>query len=236
MAVEASLPQIGTVIVTAAIDSINPCAIGVMILLVAILLANKKMRDKLFYYGAIYIIAVYVTYFLAGLGLILFLTLIPLWVTQYVSIIVGLLVISGALIEIKDYFWYGEGISLSIPSERSKDIKRLMENINPYTLALLGAFVAGVELPCTGGPYLAITLVLSQNFNLTALLLLLFYNVIFVGPLIVILAAAMAGVKVTQMQRWKHANRANMRLAIGILLVFLGWLLILIANGTINLG
>jgi cytochrome c biogenesis protein CcdA len=236
MAVEASLPQIGTVIVTAAVDSINPCAIGVMILLVALLVSNEKMRNKLFYYGAIYIIAVYVTYFLAGLGLILFLTAIPLWITQYISIIVGVLVISGALIEIKDYFWYGEGISLSIPSERSKDIKKIMQNINPYSMGLLGAFVAGVELPCTGGPYLAITLVLSQNFNLTAFLLLMFYNVIFVGPLIAILAAAMVGVKVSDMQRWKQANRANMRLAIGMLLVLLGWLLILIANGTINLG
>lgn len=236
MAVAASLPQIGTVIVTAAIDSINPCAIGVMILLVALIASNKELKKRLLFYGSIYIGAVYLTYFLAGLGLILFLTAIPIWVAQYISIIVGGLVVMGALVEIKDYFWYGEGISLSIPSERSKDIKNIMKNINVYSMALLGAFVAGVELPCTGGPYLAITLVLSQNFNLTALLLLLFYNVIFVGPLIAILAAAMVGVKISDMQMWKQQNRGTMRLAIGILLVFLGWMLMLIANGTINLG
>jgi hypothetical protein len=46
----------------------------------------------------------------------------------------------------------------------------------------------------------------------------------------------MLGVKVSDMQMWKQANKANMRLAIGITLVVLGWLLILIANGTINLG
>jgi cytochrome c biogenesis protein CcdA len=236
MAVEATLPQIGTVLVSAAIDSINPCAIGVMILLVALLVSNDKMRGKLFYYGAIYIAAVYVTYFLAGLGLILFLTSIPIWIAQYISVGVGVLVVFGGLVEIKDYFWYGRGFSLSIPSERSKDIKKLMQNINVYSMVLLGAFVAGVELPCTGGPYLAITLVLSQNFNLTAFFLLVIYNIIFVGPLIAILASAMLGVRISDMQMWKQANRATMRLGIGLLLVFLGWLLMLIANGTINLG
>ncbi len=236
MAVEASLPTLGTVIVTAAIDSINPCAIGVMILLVALMFSNKELRSKLLLYGTVYVLAVYITYLLAGLGLILFLTLIPIWVAQYISIFVGGLVVFGALIEIKDFFWYGEGISLSIPSERAKDIKKIMQNINIWSMILLGAFVAGVELPCTGGPYLAITLVLSQNFNFTAFLLLLFYNVIFVAPLIAILVAALIGVKVSDMQKWKQENRGNMRLAIGILLVLLGWLLILMANGTINLG
>ncbi|HSB46618.1 MAG TPA: GAP family protein [Candidatus Bilamarchaeum sp.] len=236
MAVDASLPQLGTVLVTAAIDSINPCAIGVMILLVALMASNSELRKRLLFYGGIYVAAVYVTYLLAGLGLILFLSVIPLWTAQYISVAVGVIVVLGALVEIKDFFWYGEGISLSIPAERSKDIKRMMQNINPLSMIILGAFVAGVELPCTGGPYLAITLVLSQNFNLAAFGLLLIYNVIFVAPLLAILGATLIGVKVSDMQMWKQANRANMRLAIGILLVLLGWLLMLIANGTINLG
>ena len=42
MVVEASLPQLGTVIVTAAIDSINPCAIGVLILLISTIVAGSK--------------------------------------------------------------------------------------------------------------------------------------------------------------------------------------------------
>jgi cytochrome c biogenesis protein CcdA len=111
-----------------------------------------------------------------------------------------------------------------------------MQNRSAWGVVFLGAFVAGVELPCTGGPYLAIILILKDNFDFAAFTLLVLYNIIFVAPLIFILVASMLGVKVSDMQMWKQANKANMRLAIGITLVVLGWLLILIANGTINLG
>ncbi len=236
MVVEAGLPTLGTVIVTAIVDSINPCAIGVMILLVSLMVANAKLRGKMLYYGGIYIGSVYVTYLAAGLGLTLFFHVIPLWLAEYVSIVVGALIVIGGLIEIKDFYWYGQGISLAIPPERVKEITDRLKKISVVGVAGLGAFVAGVELPCTGGPYLAITLLLSQNFNLTAFLLLVFYNIIFVLPLVIVLVAAMFGMKIHEMKKWKHQNRPYMRLAMGVLLIALGWLLILIANGTVNLG
>ena len=186
--------------------------------------------------GFIYIGAVYVTYFLAGLGLILFLTQIPIFIAEYIAIVVGLIIIAGGLVEIKDFYWYGEGISLAIPPERAKQIHEMAKKLTFPSLVFLGAFVAGVELPCTGGPYLAITLILSQNFNLTALLLLVLYNIIFVMPLIVILILAYSGTRITMLKKWKQKNRRYMRLATGIVLIYLGWMLMLIANGTINLG
>ncbi|MBS3067335.1 GAP family protein [Candidatus Micrarchaeota archaeon] len=236
MAVEAGLPQIGTVIVTAIIDSINPCAIGVMILLVSLMIANARLRPKMLMYGGLYIFSIFLTYLLAGLGLIAFFQVIPLWVSEYIAIVVGSIIVIAGLIEVKDFFWYGQGISLSIPAERAKQIKKMLENISVWGVIFLGAFVAAVELPCTGGPYLAIILLLSQNFNFTAFLLLVFYNILFVLPLVLILLAVMLGTKVTALAKWKQASRAHMRLAIGVILIILGWLLILIANGTINLG
>jgi cytochrome c biogenesis protein CcdA len=110
-----------------------------------------------------------------------------------------------------------------------------MEKITVPGVIFLGAFVAGVELPCTGGPYLAITLILSQNFNIWTLLLLAIYNVIFVLPLVVILGMVFFGTKIQAVKHWKQSGRSLMRLAIGIILILLGWLLILIANNTISL-
>jgi len=66
--------------------------------------------------------------------------------------------------------------------------------------------------------------------------MLILYNIIFVMPLIVILLMVYFGVKVQVIKRWKQRNRAYMRLATGIILILLGWLLILIANGTISLN
>ena len=103
-------------------------------------------------------------------------------------------------------------------------------------IILLGAFVSAVELPCTGAPYLAIITLLSQYFDATALGLLVLYNVIFVAPLIVILVLVATGTKLYKVKKWKQENRGYMRLLIGLLLVAMGWLLMLIANGTINFG
>ncbi len=232
------LPGIGTIILTALVDSINPCAIGVLILLISTLLAlgNGKNKGKILGVGLIYISAVYITYFLAGLGLTAFFHNIPITVAEYISIIVGSIIVVAGLIEIKDFFWYGQGISLSIPPDKVKKIEELAKKITFPGIIFLGVFVAAVELPCTGGPYLAITLILSQSFNIQSVYLLLIYNLIFVLPLIIILFLVYFGIKIQVIKKWKMKNRAWMRLAIGIILILLGWLLILIANGTINFG
>ena len=91
----------------------------------------------------------------------------------------------------------------------------------------LGALVALVELPCTGGPYLAITAVLAKQFNFTALIYLLIYNFIFVLPLIIILLLAYFGIASESMKKWKESNKKWMRLGTGLLLVGLGIFLIL---------
>ena len=233
MAVEAYLPTLGTVIVTALIDSINPCAIGVLILLISIMIAFKTKKEMMFY-GLMYVLAVFVTYVLAGFGILYFLSSVPLYISEYISIIVGSLIIIAGLIEIKDFFWYGRGITLAIPPERAKQIQQMTKKITLPGVIFLGIFVAGVELPCTGAPYLAILLLLSQNFNFAAFLMLILYNIIFVLPLIVILLMVHFGFKIQNIKRWKQNNRTYMRLATGIILILLGWLLILIANGTIT--
>ncbi len=81
MAVEAYLPKLGTVVVTALVDSINPCAIGVLILLISVLVAFKSKKDML-KIGLIYILAVYVTYLAAGLGILYFLSSVPMFLSE----------------------------------------------------------------------------------------------------------------------------------------------------------
>lgn len=235
MAVQGYLPTLGTVVTTALIDSINPCAIGVLILLVSIMVIYKSRKEMMFY-GLVYILFVFITYLLAGLGILYFLSSIPLYISEYISIFVGLLIVVAGLIEIKDFFWYGKGISLTIPPEKAKQIHTMTRKLTLPAMVILGVFVAGVELPCTGGPYLAILVFLSQNFDFTAVLWLILYNIIFVMPLIVILIMVYFGLKIQHLKRWKQNNRTYMRLAAGIILIVLGWLLILIANGSIALN
>lgn len=236
MAVEAYLPTLGTVVLTAAIDSINPCAIGVLILMLSVLMGSKQSTRRMLLLGSLYIFAVFAVYLLAGLGLVYFFSTLPLVITEYLSIGVGLLIIAAGLLEIKDFFWYGRWVSLAIPSFLAKKLHRYSTNASVLGVIFLGAFVSGVELPCTGAPYLAIITLLSQYFDFTAFLLLVLYNIVFVAPLIIILLLVVSGKKLYDIKQWKQANRSYMRLLIGLLLVSMGWLLMLIANGTINFG
>lgn len=230
------LPTLSVVIGSAAIDSINPCAIGVLILMISVVLNGKGSTARLLTLGGLYILAIFLTYLLAGLGLVYFLASVPLYVAEYLSLVVGSIVIFAGLLEIKDFFWYGKGISLQIPPYFAKKIHDYSQNVTFLGVVLLGAFIAAVELPCTGAPYLAIITMLSLNFNASAFLMLVIYNVIFVAPLIIILLMVAGGAKLSHIKKWKEGNKHYMRLGLGILLIALGWLLILIANGSINFG
>ncbi len=231
------LPTVGLVVASAAIDSINPCAIGVLILMMSVILGSGKSVKRMLLLGGLYILAIFTTYLLAGLGLMFFLANVPIVIAEYLSIVVGLLVIFAGMLEIKDFFWYGKGFSLQIPKVFAKKIQEWSSSKTTVAgVMLLGAFVAAVELPCTGAPYLAIITVLRVNFDWQAFGLMVLYNLIFVAPLLVLLGLVAGGAKLSAVQKWKEDGKGTMRLGIGLLLVALGWILILIANGVINFG
>lgn len=231
------LPTLSIVIGSAAIDSINPCAIGVLILMVSVIMGGGHSTKRLLALGGVYILAIYVTYLIAGLGLVYFFSEIPIVLAEYLSILVGGLVILAGILEIKDFFWYGKGFSLQIPTKFANMIHDYSTSKSTvWGVMFLGAFVAAVELPCTGAPYLAIITILRINFDWIAFALMVLYNFIFVSPLLVILLMVAGGAKISSVAKWKEDSKGNMRLFMGLLLAVLGWILILIANGTINFG
>lgn len=235
--VEATLPTLGAVLITAAVDAINPCAIGVAILLVATMIKQGR-RDAMLKVGALYVTAIFLTYFVAGLGILHFFVSLPVKLANYVTVTVAMLVVIGGLIEVKDFYWYGKGASLMIPEEYAVKISEKMEDLTAKAAIALGVFVAAVELPCTGGPYLAIlTVIAQQGVNLTAYALMVIYNLVFIAPLIFIVVSAWAGTyKVQEMKKWKHMNKPKMRLLAGLLMIYLGWLLLVFATGIVRFG
>lgn len=225
--------RLPTVIVTALIDSINPCAIGVLVLLISALLVLSEHKKKMLKVGIIYVTAVFITYFLAGVGL---LTVIhKLQIGEMVGIMTGFLVIILGLVEIKDFFWYGKGFSLTIPASQTGRIKKYAEEGTVVAAIILGIIVSAVELPCTGGPYLAITTLLAERLDFLAIVYLLLYNFIFVLPLLVIVLLAYFGTSALDIKHWKNKYKRWMRLTTGLLMIGLGILLILFAQGTISL-
>ena len=225
--------KLTTVVITALVDSINPCAIGVLVLLVSTLLSLYERKRRMLLVGTIYIATVYITYFVAGIGL---LTVIhKLEINEMVGIMVAFLVIFLGLVDIKDFFFEGKGFSLTIPPSQVEKIKKYADQATIPAIIVLGFIVAAVEIPCTGGPYLAITTILADQFNLVAFMYLALYNLIFVLPLVIILLLTYYGSTALHINKWKNKYKKWMRLASGLLMVGLGILLILFARGVILL-
>ena len=212
----------------AVIDSINPCALGVILFLSSVLLKVSDDKRLLLRLGLIYIATVYIVYILSGLGLVWFqYSLISRGYAEIIGVTVGVFVIILGLIELKDFFWYGRGISLEISDKHKDKIISLTEKISVLGIIAIGAFVALVELPCTGGPYLAITAILAKSFDLQALIYLIIYNAIFVVPLVTILLLVYFGSSTMQLKRWRQNKRKWMNLSNGILMISLGTVLIM---------
>src|SRR5690606_42156914 len=95
------LPTLGVVVGSAAIDSINPCAIGVLILMISVVLGGGGSTRRLLALGSAYIAAIFVTYLVAGLGLVYFFSEIPIDWAEYISIADGIFVLLVGMFEIQ---------------------------------------------------------------------------------------------------------------------------------------
>ncbi len=220
-AIDLTIPA---VITAALIDSINPCAFAVLIFLLTYLVSLKERRRVLIA-GLIYISAVFVVYFLSGLGL--FALVQQAGIAGLVATIAAIIAIIAGIINIADAVRDKVIPTLSIPASQKGRIQDYVTQATLPAAFLLGALVSIVELPCTGGVYLAILGMLSSSMTLVAgLPYLLLYNAIFVIPLIVILLVVYAGVSADTLETMRLGGRRWMRGMIGVFLIVLGILML----------
>jgi cytochrome c biogenesis protein CcdA len=225
------------VLVAATIGAFNPTSIGVLILFIAKLLGSGKSPRHLLLLGLCYALGLFATYFMAGLFVFTLLASLPRMFTQLIAIGIALGIIIVAILEIKDYFWYERGFSLRIPTVLANKLQHWpTHRIRVFDAISIGVVAGVAELACTSAPYLAVISLLRANLTWPSVGMLALYSAVFILPLMVILAIVAAGVRISTIQRRKEQNKPILRLSIGLLLVALGWLTLLIANGAIKLG
>ena len=208
----------------ALVDSINPCAIAVLLILLSSLLATQD-RKQAIKVGLIFCMGLYIAYFLAGLGLFSIFNILELQnYAVYIHTIIGGLAIFLGLLNIKDFFWYGKGIIAEIPRAWRPSMRRFIKNITSPVGAFLSGFVVILfELPCTGGPYLFTVGYLSTLSKAVVVPILLYYNIIFILPLLIILGLIYLGRSSVEMAReWKDRNIRILHLVAGLILLGLG--------------
>ncbi len=209
----------------AALDAINPCEFAILILLMASLLLNDENRKKALLTGLSFIAAVFIAYFLMGVGLLEFLRNYTVAYANYFYYIVGALAIILGLLNIKDFFWYGGGgFLMEVPQSWRPKMKGLILKITtPLGAFLTGLLVSLFLLPCTSGPYIVILGMLASKTVLAkALIYLVFYNLIFIAPMLAIVLALYWGLSPERAEAWRKQKLRLLHLIAGVVLLALG--------------
>jgi cytochrome c biogenesis protein CcdA len=200
-------------------DGINPCAIATMIFLISFLSVQKRKRSEVLLVGLTFTAAVFITYLLLGLGAFKAFALLAAyhWIASAVRWLAVAFAALFAVFCFRDAIVYavtGNAKDIRIqlsPGMKSRIHKTISGNITARNL-FLGTMVTGflvtlLEAVCTGQVYLPTIILMTraEGLRLTGWLYLLFYNFLFVLPLLVVMILAYYGL------RWDELSRATQK-------------------------
>lgn len=229
-------------------DGVNPCAFAVIVFFVSFLAAYKYTKKEIIVVGSAYCLAVFLAYVLMGLGA--FHVLYAMKAFKYVTLVVqwGMVGLCGVflLLSLYDFIVYqrtkkSEKMLLQLPTNYKVYIHKVMrfflkDKHSSMWRLLLAAFlvgfvVSGVEAVCTGQVYLPTIVVILKEVNQhfwRATEFLLFYNLMFILPLVLVFVLTLCGKESATFNDWlkKHLGLTKFLLC----LVFLGLLVLLLAT------
>ena len=217
------------------VDGINPCAIGMMVLLLGYLLVFGKQKGKdvssrILVIGLAYILTVFLTYLAVGLLFYSSIAQLDLHVFRsWFNPALGMILLVAGAIQIKDFFKPKWPIHLRIPTASKSLLMPWVEKATLPATITLGFFVTLLETPCSLPIYVGTATILAQSGLPLAFIVgyFLYYNFLFVLPLIVILILVWRARKIIQLKEWEHRAEKWMKLAIGLVLLMMGIALVL---------
>lgn len=221
-----------TILGLALADSINPCEIAVLMILLASVLMRGNKKSVLSY-GFAFIITIFLVYFAMGFGLIFGIKFINNFIgTNIIYLIIGILALILAALNIKDAIAYGAGnFVMEVPRSWRPTMKKILESATSIWSVILIAFIVAFFLtPCTAGPYVLVSGLL-HNLPINLILMwLTIYNIIFVLPMIIIVILIYFGLfKLETLQRLRENNIKTLHWISGIILLIIALYLIITA-------
>lgn len=227
-----SLPAL--TLVLAGMDAFNPCAFFVLLFLLS-LLVHAKSRARMAIVGGTFVLFSGIVYFVfMAAWLNVFLIAGEL---RVITIAAGLLALTVAALNVKDYFWFKAGPSLSIPDAAKPGLfKRMREvvasgSMGPMLVStvLLAIVANSYELLCTAGfPMVytrALTLAKLESWQYYAWLAA--YNVIYVVPL---LAIVVVFTKTMGARKLTESEGRILKLVSGLMMLGFGLVLLIAPN------
>lgn len=209
------------VAVAGLMDGVNPCALAVILLLIAFLYTVRRARHEIFALGGAYILAVYAAYFLIGLGLLQ--AVVVSSDPHLLAKLAALLLIGLGGLNLVGVIRPDFPIQVHMPAFARRRIHALVKKGSfPATLGM--GFVVGLcTFPCSGGVYVSIvTLLAAKATAVWGVAMLSFYNLMYVVPLVAILAATGNRVTAKAWAQWERTHTTAIHLAYGAALIGLG--------------
>jgi len=195
------------------------------------LLVHARSRNMMLLIGLVFVFFSGFVYFLfMAAWLNLFLVMGQVAIITTVAGVVSVII---AAINIKDFFLFKQGVSLSIPDSAKPGLfdrmRRLMRATSMISI-LAGTTVLAIvansyELLCTAGFPLVFTRILTlQNLPAaTYYLYLMFYNIVYVVPLLIIVVVFTATLGSRKLSEWQgrvlKLVSGSMMLGLGIVLL-----------------
>ncbi len=194
------------------VDGFNPCSLWVLSILISLTLRTGS-RLKVFLTGFVFLFITSLIYVLFIAGLFTMFTFIGFM--GWIQVVVALLALIFAGVNIKDYFWYKEGVSFTIADEKKPGIYKKMRGIMRAdslwammaATVVMSTGIAIVELPCTAGfPVIWTSIVSAQSVNqLTFVLLLVLYMLIYLLDELSVFVIAVLTLKASKLEE-KHGR------------------------------
>lgn len=213
--------MIPLVAVTGFLDGIHPCAIAILIFFIAFLLTLHKSFKNILALGFVYILVIFLTYLAIGVGL--FSGMMLFGQHHFFAILGSWLLIFLGLLNLRDYFFPQIRLGITIPKVPHSKIKKLLKNATLPTV-IIAAFLVGLcSVPCSGGIYTAITALLASKMTFfSGFLYLLLYNLMFVTPLIILLALAANPYTLVKLGEWQQKYKRTQKLVMGLFMLIIG--------------
>jgi cytochrome c biogenesis protein CcdA len=216
---------VSTVLI-ALVDGFNPCSLWVLSILLALVLRTGSRR-RLLAIGGTFLFVTTLLYGLYMAGIYGFLSFAAN--LEWVRLAMAAIALGFGFINLKDYFWFRRGPSLTISDEQKPWLYQRMRSVAasdkalPAALAgtaLLAVGVSILETPCTAGyPLLWANLVTEQNVGLAgAIPLFALYMLVFLLDELVVF-----GLAVFAMRAMKLEERAGrlLKLVGGVVMIAL---------------
>jgi len=228
-------------IIIGLLDGFNPCAFAVLAILLSLLIYAKS-KGKMALIGIIFILTSSIMYFLFIMILLILRSELLGQYKGVIRIVVGLIALIAGTINVKDFFFFKKGISLSISQGKMSKIMQKMKGIvNEVREAktamamfiaiistiILAAFVNLLELGCTLILPVQYIEVLVTNFGMhigpTHYLFIALYCLVYVIPLFFILGSFLYTFK---SERMTETKGKILKLIGGIIMIGLGLILL----------